>query len=157
MKFLKSAALVAVLAIIACIPAQAQQAGAINSVTPMTRELGVLKTLTAQTAATLTTADQTGFNVSRLVCVFNMSAHTGTPSTTFTIQNKDAASGLYYTVLTSGAIVADATPTPLSVGAGITTTANVSAGLPLARVWRVSITVAGTSPVVTGTLGCSVQ
>src|SRR4051812_22207701 len=104
MRFLKSAALIALMAVaVLALPVQAQQAGAINSVNPMTRELGLLKTLTAQGAATLTTADQSGFNVSRVVCVFNQSAHTGTPSTTVTIQNKDAASGLYYTVLTSAA------------------------------------------------------
>lgn len=136
--------------------AQAQSAGTLYSVSPMTRDLGNLKTFTASVPATYTTADQSGFNVSRVVCVFNQSAHTSSPSTTVTIQNKDVASGLYYTVLTSGAITGDATPTAVHAGAGVTTTANVSAGLVIARYWRVSVIVGGTG-TTTATLGCSVQ
>lgn len=149
--------LAALAAAVFSVSAFGQAAGAFNTIGPLTRDLGALRTLTAQGAATLSSADQTGFNVSRVVCVFNMSAHTGTPSTTFNIQNKDAASGAYYTLITSTATTADATPNFISAGAGVVTTANVGAGVPLARTWRVQVIVAGTSPVVTGTAGCSVQ
>lgn len=132
--------------------------GSVQAIAPLTRDIGAVKIFTGQAAATITSPDQTGYNVSRVACVFNMSTHTGSPSTTFTIQNKDAASGLYYNVITSAAITADNTPTPLAAGGGVVTTTNVSAGFPVAAKWRVSIAVAGTStPTVTGKVGCSVQ
>ena len=136
----------------------AQPTSATQSITPLTRDLGALKTLTAQGAATVNSADQNGYNVSRVVCVLNQASHTGTPSTTFKLQNKDAASGAYYDLITSAATTADATPNFISAGAGVATTANVGAGVPLAKTWRVSVIVAGSAtPVITGTVGCSVQ
>lgn len=118
-------------------------------------DTGAILTLTAQAAGTVNSADQTNFSGSAVSCVFNQSTHTGTPSTTFSIQYKDTASGLYVTVLTSAAITADATPTILSVGAN-SATANVSDTRHLVRTWRVSATVGGTTPAVTATVGCSV-
>ena len=137
----------------------AQAGGAVQAISPLTRDLGAVRTLTAQGAATVTSADQNGYNVSRVVCAFNQSTYTGNPSVTFSIQNKDAVSGLYYTLLTSAAITSATTlPVPLAAGGGVATTANVGAGIPVAAKWRVATTVAGTStPTVTGTVGCSVQ
>lgn len=118
-------------------------------------DTGAIQTLTSQGAGTLNSADQTNFNGSAVNCVFNQSAHTGTPSTTFAIQFKDTASGLYVTVVTSAAITADATPTMLSVGAAANV-ANSSDVRKLSRTWRTTATVGGASPVVTATVGCSV-
>ncbi|MGH7970168.1 MAG: hypothetical protein ACREIC_15715 [Limisphaerales bacterium] len=130
---------------------------AIPSITPLTRSLGAVITNTAQGAGTVNSADQSCYDVSRLVCVFNQASHTGTPSSTFTVQGKDTASGGYYTLLTSAAITADTTPTPIQAGAGLATTANVSAGVVIPALWRISETVGGTTPGVTGTVGCAVQ
>lgn len=142
--------------------AQAQVAsGAVQMIGPMTRDLGALQTHTARTAGTTSSDDQSGFNVSRIVCVFNQSSYTGNPSTTFLIQNKDAASGQYYTLVTSAAITSATglnAPVAISAGAGVPTTTNVSANIPIARNWRVRTVVAGTStPTVWGTVGCSAQ
>ena len=151
------ASLLAFAAAFAFAPAFAQVGGAVQAITPLTRDLGKLVTLTAAGAGTTNSADQSGYNVSRIVCVFNQSAHTGTPSTTFTVQGKDAASGLYYTLLTSAAITADATPTAVHVGAGIASAANTGAGVMIPRFWRVSTTVGGTTPGVTATIDCVAQ
>lgn len=139
--------------------ASAQPAAAVQVVGPLTRDLSTLNTFTARTATTVNSADQNGYNVSRVICAFNQSSYTGAPSTTFSIQNKDAASGSYYTLVTSAAIATSTTtPVFLAAGAGVTTTANVGAGYPIAKAWRVTTTVAGTStPMVWGTVGCSVQ
>lgn len=140
------------------VPSFSQPAGNIQAITPLTRDLGSIRTMTAQGAATVTSADQTGYNVSRVICVFNQASHTGTPSSTFSIQNKDAASGNYYTLVTSSAITADTTPTPLAAGAGVATASNAAIGSPVAAIWRVSATIGGSAtPIVTGTIGCSVQ
>lgn len=139
------------------LPALSQPSAAVQSINPLSRDLpAALVTLTAQGAGTVNSADQTGYNVSRITCVFRESVSGGTPSSTFAIQGKDAASGQYYTMLTSAAITTNSV-NPIYAGAGVTTTANVSAGLPIPRVWRVTTTVGGTTPAVTATIGCSVQ
>jgi hypothetical protein len=139
----------------------AQSSGAIQAQSPMTRDIGALQTHSARVAGTTSSSDQSGFNVSRVVCVFNQTTYTGNPSTTFLIQNKDAASGLYYTLITSAAITSATgvnTPQYITAGGGAATTANVSANVPIARTWRTRTVVAGSStPIVTGTVGCSVQ
>lgn len=160
MKYLRTLIL-AVTAFVA-IPAPAQiSSGALQSIYPLTRDTAALSTFTARTAATVNSADQSGFNVTRVICAFNQSSYTGAPSTTFSIQNKDAASGKYYTLVTSAAITSATTlnvPIPLAVGGSVISSANLSAGIPIARTWRVSTTVAGTStPTIWGTVGCSVQ
>lgn len=137
--------------------AKAQPAGAIQSIYPLTRDLGALITFSSQGAATLVSADQSGYNVSRVTCVYKATAQSGTPSTTINLQNKDRASGSYYTLISSAAIT-NSTTTGLTAGAGVASTANVSAALPLAANWRVTATFAGTStPLSTGTVGCTVQ
>lgn len=138
-------------------PSFAQPAGSIQAQTPLTRETPAsILTLTAAGAGTTNSADQSGYNASRVSCVFRQSASGGTPSTTFAIQGKDSVSGQYYTILTSAAITGNSV-NPIYVGAGLATTANVSAAVPISRFWRVTATVAGTSPVVTATVGCSIQ
>lgn len=134
------------------------QSSGVVSVYPINRDIGAAITMTAQGAATVTSSDLSAAAANRVVCVYNQTAHGGSPSSTFTIQGKDAASGAYYALLTSAAITADTTPTPLHVGPGLTTTANVSAGLVLPKTWRISLTVGGTgTPTVTGTIGCNLN
>src|SRR5258708_481056 len=131
-----------------------QAAGQVQMIAPLTREIGAIVTLTAQGAGTVNSLDQSGFNVTRIICVFRESVSGGTPSSTFAIQNKDAASGQYYTLLTSAAITTNSV-NPISVGADLPNVANVSQGLPIARTWRVTTTVGGPPPAVTATIGCS--
>lgn len=156
MKKLSAVFVTVAIALALAAPAFSQPSGQVQSISPLTRDTGSIKTLTAQGAATVTTADQNGFNVSRVVCVFRQSTHTGTPATTFKIQNKDAASGQYYDLVTS-ANISGVSVNFLSAGAGLPTTTNVSTGVPIAKTWRVSATVGGTTPAVTATIGCSVQ
>lgn len=133
------------------------QPQAVQVYAPLTRPLTAI-TMTAQHAATVNSATQNGYNTSRVVCVFNQASHTGSPSSTFSIQNRDIASGSWYSLITSAAITADTTPTVIAAGAGLPVTSNVSSPLPIASSWRVTLTVAGSAtPVVTGTIGCSVQ
>lgn len=149
--------LLSVVALAASAFAVAQPSGSFQALTPITRDLGALTTLTAGTAATTNSADQNGYNVSRVICVFRQSTYQNSPSTTFKIQNKDAASGQYYDLVTSAAVTTSTSASAIAAGAGVATASNVSIGLPIAKTWRTSVTVGGTTPVVTGTIGCSVQ
>lgn len=126
---------------------------------PRNQDLGALITNAARGASTVNSPAQTNQLFAGVACVFNMASHTGTPSTTFSIQMQDKASQAWVTLGTSGAITVDATPTVLVVYPAIQTatlpTNTVGFGLPVGRVWRVQQIVAGTTPGVTGTLGCN--
>lgn len=126
---------------------------------PYNVDLGALITNTAQGAATVNSAAQTNLVYHGVVCTFNQSSHTGTPSTTFAVQGYDKASNSWLTLGTSGAITADATPTDVVVYPGAVATAvptgMIIVGLHLPRQWRITETVAGTTPVVNGTVGCN--
>lgn len=138
-------------------PALAQPSGSIQAQTPMTRDLGAIQTLTAQVPGTVASVDQNGYNVSRVICVMRQSAQTGGSAASFSIQNKDAASGQYYSLITSGSMTVNGQVSPISAGAGITTVSNVSSNThPIARTWRTSVTVTGGTNW-SGTVGCSVQ
>jgi|SRR5579863_3343540 len=156
-KLLVSISALIVLALACSVPSHAQPAGAFQAITPLTRDLGNVRSLSAQTAGTLVSADQSGFNVTRVICVFRQSTFTNSPSTTFKIQNKDAASGQYYDVITSSAITSSTAANPIAMGADMVNASNSTASFPVAAAWRVSVTVGGTTPIVTGTIGCSVQ
>ena len=115
-------------------------------------------TLTAQAAGTVNSVAETNLSGGAVTCVLNQSSHTGSPSSTLSIQAQDpGGSGLFYNLITSAAIVADATPTAVSAGKGVQTTANVSASLPVPTRWRAQVVVGGTTPAVTGTVGCVVN
>src|SRR5215471_13897333 len=77
----------------------------------------------------------------------------GTGSITVTVQGKDKASGKYYTILASAAIVTNAT-TVLSVYPGAAVTANVSANDALPATWRILVTANNANPA-TYTVGFS--
>lgn len=134
------------------------QPQAITAQTPQTRDPGALSTFTAAAAGAVNTADQSGYNASRVTCVFRQSTNL-LSSTVFKIQNKDAASGQYYDLISSSAITSSTAATPISAGAGLPSSANLSIGLPIARTWRVVTTISnsGGTATVTGTVGCSVQ
>jgi hypothetical protein len=157
MKLMRAFVALTVLAI--CSTAiQAQPAGAFQSLSPLTRDLGAIQTLSGQTGGTVTASDQTGYNVSRVICVYRQTASSSSPTVVFRLENKDGASGVYYTVLSSTAQTATPTNTVvLTMGAGVASSANVASGFPVARNWRTTVQVSGASATVTGTVGCSVQ
>jgi hypothetical protein len=112
-----------------------------------------LATLTAVGLGTVNGADQSHPSGRGLHLVVDVTAITGTgPSITVVIEAKDPASGKYYTILSSTALNAVAT-TVLKVYPGLVVAANTSANDVLPATWRVRYVIAGTSPVVTGTIG----
>lgn len=71
--------------------------------------------------------------------VIDMTAVPGVDTVTFTIEGKDPASGKYYTLLASAAIVAVSTVV-LRVYPGLTAAANLVASDVVPRTWRVKAT-----------------
>ena len=85
--------------------------------------------------------------------VIDITAITGTtPTATFTVQGKDPVSGKYYTILASTALNATGT-TVLKIYPGLTVAANSVASDVLPRTFKVAVTIAGTTPAVTATVG----
>lgn len=114
-------------------------------------------TLLASAARTATTAssDQTNYNRSGTAhVVIDMTAVSGAPSLTCTIQGKDELSSKYYTILASAAISTVST-TVLRAGRGFTASANAVANDVIPRVWRVNC-VHGTADSITYSVGASV-
>src|SRR5690349_6485257 len=62
------ASLIAALALALATPTLAQPSGTLQVQTPTTRYTGAIQTLTTQTAATVTSAEQSGFNVRAITC-----------------------------------------------------------------------------------------
>lgn len=115
-----------------------------------------LVTLSAQGIGAINSPDQTNINSRGVQIGVNITALTGTgPTLTVKIQGKDAASGVYYDLLTSAALAATGF-TLLTLYPGAPVTANASSPQVLPAVWRVVATVAGTGPAVTATVGASV-
>jgi hypothetical protein len=139
--------------------AQSGPAGAIQAIYPLTRDLGVLIKPASSGGGVYSSADQSGYNVSRVMCVYNVAASSGAPTTnSITIQNKDIASGLYYGVSTSGTAVTVNTPVYTANGAGLSVTNGATVGaVPVASKWRVQLNVGSAGAAVTGTVGCAVQ
>lgn len=115
-------------------------------------DTAALITLTAQAAGTVNSADQTNYNGRGVVVGINVTVATA-ETLTINIQGKDAASGVYYTLLSSTALAITGF-TALTLYPGATTTANVSISGVLPRTWRVQAVVTGTS--VSATVGASV-
>src|SRR5882724_10621897 len=94
---------------------------------------------TNTTVSSLTGSQSNLINIG-VICTFNQTAHGGSPSTTIAIQFFDQPSATWQTLVTSGAITADATPTSIVVRPGIAVaslpTGMVAANLPLPRYWR---------------------
>lgn len=87
--------------------------------------------------------------------VVDLTAVTGTtPTCVVTVEGKDELSGKYYTILASASLTATGT-TVLKVFPGATAAANAAANDVLPKIWRVKTTIGGTTPVFTGTIGCS--
>lgn len=126
---------------------------------PYNKELGALVTNSARPAGTVTTSSQSNTNWRGVVCTLYQTAHVGSPTVQFDIEQYDGASRSWFVVISSTVIsTADNTPYPIGVypDAG-----SINAPYPLSSVslpltWRVSQIIAGTStPSVTGTIGCN--
>lgn len=114
-----------------------------------------LLTLAAQGAGTVNGADQKNINARGVQIGLNITAIAGTTTVTVAIQGKDAASGQYYTLLQSAAISVTGF-TLLTLYPGAPSVANLSSPQVLPATWRVIVTVAGTTPSATATVGASV-
>jgi hypothetical protein len=117
-------------------------------------DTGTLITLAAQAAGTVNSADQTNYNGRGVKLGINLSALGAATTVTTTIQGKDAASGVYYNIISTTAVAAAGFAT-LEVYPGIAAVANAAANDVLPRTWRVQQGVAGTN-TATGTVGASV-
>lgn len=93
-------------------------------------------------AATVNSADFVNFNGRGLVVVFNVSAVPGVQTVTLELQGRDALSGLYYTILSSAAIVGVST-TVLRIYPATAPVANIAADHPLPRIFRARVVHSG--------------
>lgn len=99
----------------------------------------------ARTAAP-TLVDQTNEGAKGVHVVIDVTAVTADPSVVFTIEGKDPASGKYYTILASAAIVGTGT-TVLRVFPGATAAANLTANDVIPKTWRVKCVHADTDSI----------
>lgn len=107
----------------------------------------------AAQAATTATPDQTNVGARGVKVFVNITA-IGTGSITVQIQGKDPASGVYYNLLASAALIANGF-TVLEVYPGIAAVANLAANLSLPRVWRINVVSNNINPVAY-TIGATV-
>lgn len=132
--------------------------GVVTQPQPGNYDSNVILTLTAAGTSTVNSADQINFNGAGANCFLNVTATGGSPTYTLTIQGKDTGSGTYYNLVasapaaTSGNILVSTFPGQTTAA----TAAQATAAFPLPRTYRLSVTVAGTTPSVTATAGCSV-
>ena len=102
-------------------------------------------------------ADQTNYNARGVKLFIDVTAISGTtPGFTVALQGKDAASGKYYNIITSTAISTVSIST-LEAYPGIAAASNASIGISLPRTWRVISVISGVSPLVTATVGASLN
>jgi hypothetical protein len=90
----------------------------------------------ARTADT-NSSDFSNFGASGIHVIIDVTVDPASASVTFTLQGKDEASGNYYTILTSSAIVGTGT-TVLRVLPSVAASANVSVSDGLPAVWRIN-------------------
>jgi hypothetical protein len=93
----------------------------------------------AARTATNNSAEQTNYGNRGVKVFIDVTAVTGSPSVTFSIQEKDSVGGDYRAILTSAAQTAAITaPVVLTVYPGCAAVANTVANEPLSRTWRVA-------------------
>lgn len=128
---------------------------------PYNVDLGALITNTLRAAGTVNSASQNNVANLGVVCTFQQTAISGTPSITFAIQGFDAATGTWNTLNTSSTITTSTTNIyttwvyPGAVAADAPSNGTLK-GISLPRTWRVQQVVAGTGdPRTTGKIGCN--
>jgi hypothetical protein len=158
MKKMFAAALVALLACIAPALAQVQTQPVF---TPKSEFFNVIASA-SRVPATYNSLDFTVGYGRGVICSFNQTANTPTPSTTVALQEKDPISGSYFTIATTAAITTtNATAGVTQAGvftypgfAGSPPTGFVGSALPATRTMRVQMVVGGTG-ASTGTVNCA--
>lgn len=112
---------------------------------------GAIITHTAA-AAGVTGPDIDGDNYTGVLIFVDITALTGTtPTMTVTVEGKSASSGKYYTILASAALNAVGL-TVLRIYPALTAAANLTANDIIPSTFRVSTTIAGTTPAVTAVI-----
>jgi hypothetical protein len=115
-----------------------------------------LLTLTAANA-NVNGADQNNPHSSGIAVVVDITAISGTGATlVVTLEGKDPVSGKYYTILASAGLIAIGT-TVLRVFPNATAAANLTLNSILPKTYRVRATITGTTPLVTATVGASLN
>lgn len=127
----------------------------VQAATPVDLGLAPGGALSSATAQTVNGPDITNVWGTSAKFFINISVGTGaSPTTTVTIQGKDPVSGTYYTILASTAL-AGVTTKLLTIGPGITASANTAVSDFMPPVFRISVTYGGTITQITGTVGMS--
>lgn len=151
MKAFRNVALGLAALLLAALPAGAQTT---TYTGPYNSDIGAVVTLSSASASG-TSSDQTNLVHRGLKCMVHISAISGTsPTLTVSLRYKDGASSQYGTLLTSASLTATGN-TVLTVYPGVGVTSNVSASDYVPRTWDISYTIGGTSPSVSGTIGCN--
>lgn len=106
----------------------------------------------AAAAASLNGLDMENISGIGAQIIIDVTAITGTtPSLVVTVEGKDPVSGKYYTILASASITTVST-TVLRIFPGATASANLAVNDVLPKAFRVTSTIAGTTPAVTATV-----
>jgi|GEM_PF-4612818 len=137
---------------------------------PYNIDVGAILTNTLRVAGTATSSDQANTNWRGLVCTFETTLSSGSTSTVWGIQEYDAATDSWLTLLSSDAYLAsmssetaNGTPFKLALYPGMQTAtlpSNMKAlSYHLPRTWRVTQTVSNSvgnsNGAITGKIGCN--
>lgn len=135
-------------------PVAVDASGRMSSSNNATQNVAAALITHAAAAAGVNSADQANSSARGVKVVVDITAITGTPTLTVTLQGKDPISGKYYTLLASAALSAVGT-TVLTVYPGLTAAANLTANDVLPATWRVITAIGGTTPAVTATIAAT--
>lgn len=127
---------------------------------PPNTDLGAQATITAAAAGTFTTSTMnTPFALGLQVRLYVSAASGTTPTVTITLQGFDPASGQYFTIGAANAAMAATAGNIYTVtyypGIGAGTSPNTGQVVALPPFWRLSYTIAGTTPSVTGIISAA--
>jgi hypothetical protein len=108
-------------------------------------------------AVSVSSADMDNLSSMAAQVVVDITAITGTaPTLVVTVEGKDPASGKYYPLIVSASLVAVST-TVLRVFPGATAAANLAVNDFVPKVFRVSATIAGTTPAITARISVNLN
>lgn len=144
---------------LALLPVSIAAAQVPTSQPPYNTDIGAVITNSLRGPGTVTSSQLNNLDKTGVVCTFQQSAVSGSPSTTFSIQGYDAATNSYNTLVTSGTITTSTSNIyALAVHPGIAVSslpANyVAQNIVLPRIFRVSQTIAGGGTATTSKIGC---
>ena len=125
---------------------------------PYNSDFGAVLTNTARVPGTYNSVQESNTSYVGVICTWNQTAASGSPSTTIAIQGYDSASATYQQLAISGALTATGTPTSVMVSPGIASSGLPNSGVSvlfhLPRYWRVQEVITGANTTSTGTVGC---